>query len=146
MHPSWPTARTCTRPMCARVELGQFMLARDYLTGQRLRAELSRRVWQVMQQVDAILTPTMPIPAPQIGQGIWDYGGARETVQEALIRFAAPFSVTGQPAASVPCGLSRHGLPVALQVVGRPFDEATVLRIAAAYEQAAGAPGKPPGF
>ncbi len=130
----------------ARVELGQFILARDYLTGQRLRGELARQMAAVMRRVDVILTPTMPIPAPRIGQGIWDFGGTRETVQEAMIRFTAPFSVSGQPAASVPCGLTEAGLPVGLQIVGRPLEEAVVLRIAAAYEQAAGLPGRPPGF
>lgn len=128
----------------ARLEVGQFLLARDYLTAQRLRTDLCRRVARAMQGVDALLTPTMPIPAPRIGQGLWDYGGAQEAVQEAMIRFTAPFSVTGQPAASVPCGLTPGGLPVGLQVVGRPLDEATVLRVAAAYRQAAGDLNRPP--
>ncbi len=121
-----------------RLELGQFILARDYLTGQRLRAELSQEVATVMAQVDAVLTPTLPIPAPRIGQAVWDYGNGQEPVPEALIRFTAPFSVTGQPAASVPCGHTAAGLPVGLQIIGRPLQEGTVLRIAAAYEQAAG--------
>lgn len=130
----------------ARLELGQFIMARDYLVGQRLRGELSRQVAVAMAQVDAVLTPTLPIPAPRIGQGIWDYGDVTETVQEAMIRFTAPFSVSGQPAASVPCGLTESGLPVGLQIVGRPLEEGTVLRIAAAYEQAVGPLGRPPGF
>lgn len=130
----------------ARLELGQFIMARDYLTGQRLRGELSRQMAIVMQQVDAVLTPSMPIPAPRIGQGIWDYGHGREAIQEAMIRFTAPFSVSGQPAASIPSGLTGGGLPTGLQIVGRPLEEATVFRIAAAYEQASGGIGRPPGF
>lgn len=129
-----------------RVEVGQLILARDYLTAQRLRGELSRQMAQVMASVDAVLTPTMPLPAPRIGQAVWEFTGGREAVQEAMIRFCAPFSVSGQPAASVPCGLSSGGLPVGLQVVGSPFAEGTVLRIAAAYERAAGGPGRAPGF
>lgn len=130
----------------ARVELGQFVMARDYLTGQRLRTELSRQMALVMREVDAILTPTMPIPAPRIGQGVWDFGGVRSAVQEAMIRFTAPFSVTGHPAASIPSGRTPDGLPVALQIVGRPLDENTVFRVAGAYEHAAGLPGRPPGY
>ncbi len=120
----------------ARLELGQFVLAQDYLTAQRLRGELSREVARVMAGVDVVVLPTLPIPAPIIGQAVWDYGDARETVPEALIRLTSGFSVTGQPAASVPCGFTRAGLPVGLQIVGRPLDEATVLRVAAAYEAA----------
>lgn len=130
-----------------RMEVGQFVLARDYLIGQRLRTEITRQVAMVMKQVDAILTPATPIPAPMIGQALWDYGGGvRETVQESLIRFAAPFSVTGQPAASVPCGMTAAGLPIGLQVVGRPFEEALVLRISAALEQALPKLPHPAGF
>lgn len=120
-----------------RLELAQYILARDYLTGQRLRAELSRQMAQVMQRFDAILVLTLPIPAPRIGQGIWEYpDGSRETVQEALIRFTAPFSVSGQPALSVPCGFTSGGLPIGLQIVGKPFAEATVLHLGAAYTSA----------
>lgn len=122
----------------ARLELGQFLLARDYLLGQRLRGELTRQMWAVMARYDALLTPTMPIPAAQIGQGIWTYAdGSRETVPEAYIRTTAPFSVSGQPGLSVPCGFTPGGLPVGLQIVGRAYDEATVLRIGAAYAHAA---------
>jgi aspartyl-tRNA(Asn)/glutamyl-tRNA(Gln) amidotransferase subunit A len=139
-------ARAYSPDVRFRVEVGQHLLARDYLTGQRMRGELARQVAAVMERVDAILTPAMPIPAPRIGQSTWEYGEYREAVQESMIRFAAPFAVTGHPAAAVPCGLTSGGLPLSLQVVGRPFAEGLVLRIAAAFEQAAGSIGRPPGF
>ena len=55
--------------------------------------------------------------------------------REALLRLMRPFNLTGLPAISVPCGLTRAGLPIGLQIAGQPFDEATVLRVAHAYEQ-----------
>lgn len=123
----------------ARLELGQFIPTRDYLLAQRLRIELSRAVAGVMREFDALLTPTMPIPAPQIGQNFWEYDdGTVETVAEAMIRYTAPISVSGNPALSVPAGVSEAGLPVGLQIVGRLFDESTILRVGAAFEAAAG--------
>jgi aspartyl-tRNA(Asn)/glutamyl-tRNA(Gln) amidotransferase subunit A len=57
-------------------------------------------------------------------------------VEASYARFTCPFNLTGQPAISLPCGFSKDGLPIGLQIVGRPFDEPTLLRIAHAYEQA----------
>jgi len=118
-----------------RLELGQYMLASHYLTGQRLRAELCRSVAAVMQQVDVILTPALALAAPYIGQTehVWDDGA--ETIPDALIRCPAPFNITGQPALVVPCGQD-DGRPVGIQIVGRAFAEATVLRVGAALEAA----------
>lgn len=122
----------------ARLELGQFIPTRDYLTGQRLRVDLSRALAGVLSEFDALLTPTMPIPPPLIGQNFWTYDdeGTTETVAEAMIRYTTPFNVSGNPALSVPCGFSEAGLPIGLQIVGRLFDETTVLRIGAAFEAA----------
>jgi aspartyl-tRNA(Asn)/glutamyl-tRNA(Gln) amidotransferase subunit A len=65
-------------------------------------------------------------------------------VLAALSAFTSPFNATGQPAIAVPTGLSPAGLPISLQIVGRAFDEATVLRVAAAYEDARGPLPAPP--
>ncbi|HEY8450493.1 MAG TPA: amidase [Bacillota bacterium] len=126
----------------ARVELGQVMLAGDYLLGQRLRAELTRRVSRRLGElgVDLLLTPTLPLTAPKLGQAEVEWPDGREAVADALIRFTAPFNVTGQPAASVPFGVDDNGLPIGVQLVGRPFAEATVLRAAACLEAAAQKP------
>ena len=61
-----------------------------------------------------------------------------------ILRFTAPFDCTGQPALAIPTGLSKDGLPVSMQIIGRPFDEATVLQFAAAYEKARGEVPAPP--
>lgn len=127
-----------------RMELGQYVSARDYLVGQRLRGEIARQVHGVMAEVDALVTPTLPIPPAGIGQAMWEYGGGlREPVAEAMVRFPAPFSVTGQPCFSLPAGFTASGLPVGIQLVGRVFGEVALVRIAAAYEAALGAPVHP---
>jgi aspartyl-tRNA(Asn)/glutamyl-tRNA(Gln) amidotransferase subunit A len=121
----------------ARLELGQYLMAVDYLAGQRLRGELCRSVAAAMRDVDLLVTPALPAPAPYIGQDYFDWPDGRETVPDGLIRLVAPFNVTGQPALSMPCGLDA-GRPVGLQIVGRWFEEGTVLRAAAALEASAG--------
>jgi aspartyl-tRNA(Asn)/glutamyl-tRNA(Gln) amidotransferase subunit A len=89
-----------------------------------------------LESVDLLLTPTTPIVAARIGEDTVRYGGGEEPTLMAMIRCTAPFNATGLPALSLPCGFTRAGLPVGLQLVGRPFDEATVLRAAHAYERA----------
>ena len=119
----------------ARLELGQYLLAADYLMGGRLRAELAAAVGQVMTDVDLIVTPAAPVVAPYIGQDHLVWPDGRETVPDALIRLPAPFNVTGQPALTLPCGWDQ-GMPVGLQIVGRVFEEGLVLRAGAALEAA----------
>ena len=82
-------------------------------------------------RLDALVTPTLPCVPPRLDEMIpGDFG--------SLIPFTGPWNLTGQPAISVPCGFTPDVLPAGLQVVGRPFDEPTVLRVAAAYEAATG--------
>jgi aspartyl-tRNA(Asn)/glutamyl-tRNA(Gln) amidotransferase subunit A len=102
---------------------------------------------EAFQTVQAILTPTVPIPATPIGAATVPMDGKPIDVRGALTRFARSFNLSGLPAATVPCGFTAGGLPIGLQVAGRPFDEATLLRIDHAYEQAAGwGSRRPPGF
>jgi aspartyl-tRNA(Asn)/glutamyl-tRNA(Gln) amidotransferase subunit A len=86
--------------------------------------------------VDAILVPAVPIPAPRIGAKSVRIGGKEETVRAALVRLNRPANSCGLPAISVPCGFTRAGLPMGLQLIGKPWDELRLLQIAHAYEQA----------
>lgn len=127
----------------ARLELGQYIMAVDYLAGQRMRSELCRSVAEVMRRVDLILTPALPVPAPYIGQDGIAWPDGLETVPDAMIRFLAPFNVTGQPALSLPIA-GEGGLPLAVQIAGRPFEEDLVLRAAAVLEAALLSRQQPP--
>jgi aspartyl-tRNA(Asn)/glutamyl-tRNA(Gln) amidotransferase subunit A len=96
------------------------------------------QAWRTfMEQYDLVLTPTLPCTAFPVGQ---DHPGSIDghaTTYLGWTKFTYPFNVTGQPAATVPCGFDSNGLPIGLQIVGRYRDDVTVLRAAAAFEQLA---------
>jgi aspartyl-tRNA(Asn)/glutamyl-tRNA(Gln) amidotransferase subunit A len=112
---------------------GSFLSSSIVFKGQQARRAITRGMNEVLQNVDVILTPAVPLVA-------WPLGGMHElgnTVVEAISRLAfttAAFNLTGHPAISVPCGLNSEGLPIGLQIAGRPFDEETVMRVAHVYE------------
>ncbi len=117
------------------VEVGRKMSAGEYVNTMARMHNAAREVVQALMPYDALLTPTLARPAPRIGE----LPSSRETyVEEALgwLPFTFPFNATGQPACSVPNGFSKAGLPIGLQIVGRPEDEATVVSLAAAFEEA----------
>jgi len=108
----------------------------ELMAGQRAVDALTAAMRTTLETVDVLVTPTTPITAPLIGQESLRYGRMEESVLGAMIRCTAPFNATHLPALSLPCGFNRDGLPIGLQIAGRPFDEATVLRVGHAYEQA----------
>jgi aspartyl-tRNA(Asn)/glutamyl-tRNA(Gln) amidotransferase subunit A len=96
--------------------------------------------WQhpraLFERYDLLLTPTVACPAFPLGlEGPGEVAGKTVTPY-GWLPYTYPFNLTGQPAASVPCGFTRDGLPIGLQIVGRRFDDATVLRAAATFERA----------
>jgi aspartyl-tRNA(Asn)/glutamyl-tRNA(Gln) amidotransferase subunit A len=121
----------------SRLEVGTQISAYDYLQALRLRARLTRAfIAQVFADVDLLVAPVIPEPAPLLAHAT--VGPLHELVtrQGRFSRFTRPFNGLGLPALSVPCGFSAAGLPLAFQIVGRPFDEPTVLRLGDAYQQA----------
>ena len=122
-----------------RLALGLAIAATDYLQALRLRSRLTRAfIAEVFARVDALALPVIPEPAPTYESR--EAGGVEAKVARMgrFSRLTRPFNGLGLPAVSVPCGFSRDGLPLAFQIVGRPFDEATVLRLAHAYERTTG--------
>jgi len=111
----------------------------DVIKVQFNREKLNEQVSQVFEKYDLMLTPTLATAAFEAGD-MGPLGPAKVNGQDSSpsswVCFTYPFNFTGQPAASVPCGFNSEGLPVGLQIVGRRFDEALVLRAAAAFEKA----------
>ena len=110
--------------------------AATLMLGLRYCDALTVGMRTALESIDVLITPTTPVTAPRIGQETVAYGDTEEPVLHAMIRCTAPFNATHLPALSLPCGFTRSGLPVGMQIAGRPFDEATVLRVGHAYEQA----------
>jgi aspartyl-tRNA(Asn)/glutamyl-tRNA(Gln) amidotransferase subunit A len=119
-----------------RLRVGAFISATDYVLAQRLRALVRDEVDAVLAKLDVLLAATTPIVATAVGQQEVTVERERQDVRQALTRFTRHFNVSGHPACSVPCGFTAAGLPIGMQIIGRPFDEATVLRVADAYQRA----------
>jgi aspartyl-tRNA(Asn)/glutamyl-tRNA(Gln) amidotransferase subunit A len=119
------------------LEWGHKLLAVDYLGALPKRREVREDFEAAFDDVDILLAPTSPIFAPRIGESAVRASGERETtVRAELLRLTRPANVTGFPAISIPCGFSREGLPVGLQLLGPRWGEARLLSIALAYEEA----------
>ena len=119
-----------------RLELGEFIAAPQYVRTQQARRRLAREFADIFRHADLLVTPTLPVVGPPLGAETVAIQGVQKRIQPTLTRFTSPLNLTGLPAISVPCGSEVDGLPVGLQMVGRPFDEATLLRAAHAYEEA----------
>ncbi|MFQ5960076.1 MAG: amidase [Candidatus Methylomirabilales bacterium] len=118
-----------------RLELGEFVPATQYVRAQQARRRLMQEFAAVFRQMDLLVTPTLPMAAPPLGEPMVTVRGVRKRVQPTLTRFTSPFNLTGLPAISVPCASDSDGLPIGLQMIGRPFEEAMLLRGAFAYQQ-----------
>src|SRR3989441_867040 len=112
-----------------RMLAGALIPASEYVQAQRLRTQLRADMNAVLRRVDVLATPTSPKTAPTFTT-VYDpeYGFPRGNT--------GPFNMTGLPALALPCGFTAAGLPLSIQITGRPFDEATILRVGHTYEQA----------
>lgn len=118
-----------------RLRQAAFVSATQYLKAQRVRQIIRKDMHQLLTEHDVLLAPTTPIVAPPVGQTEVRVEGTQQDVGSALIRLTRVFNLSGNPVASVLCGFTVAGLPIGIQIVGRPFDEATVLRVADAYQR-----------
>jgi len=118
-----------------RIRSGANISAAEYIRRRRELEQERRRAHDFFADVDLLVTPTMPIPAPAIADMKKDPAALRPA-ELALLRNTRPFNVWGLPAVSVPCGFTKTGLPIGLQIAGPHWREDLVLRLAHAYEQA----------
>lgn len=128
----------------ALFDQGRLLPATEYVQAQRLRRQFQLAFARVFESVDCLLTPTTPNLAPRVGETQVELAGAIEDTRLASTRLVRGVNVLGLPALSMPCGLV-DGLPASAQLIGRPWQEALLLRLGAALEDAGavGYPGNP---
>jgi aspartyl-tRNA(Asn)/glutamyl-tRNA(Gln) amidotransferase subunit A len=114
---------------------GLFLPAVDYLDALRARRMIRREWAAVFENIDVLITPTTPVTATKFGETTADVPGGPRPLVRAYLDLTLPFNFTGYPALSIPCGFSKAGLPIGMQLVGRPFTESILLRVAHQYQQ-----------
>jgi aspartyl-tRNA(Asn)/glutamyl-tRNA(Gln) amidotransferase subunit A len=124
-----------TPPVRLRLEMGRYVLGEDYVRALTGREVLRREVDAALAQHDALVLPTLPIPAPLIGENSVKVGSATEPVRNLMLRLTQLFNVTGHPAISMPIGNTSSGLPCGLQLVGCRAQTDVLLRVALACER-----------
>jgi aspartyl-tRNA(Asn)/glutamyl-tRNA(Gln) amidotransferase subunit A len=138
-HDEWmasPSRRDYGEDVIRMLEKGQEITAVHYITAlHKWRQEIKNAFLKAMSQYDALLVPTTIIPAPFLDQKEVNIKGKTIEVYLSLSRLTTVFDITGLPAVNIPAGLVDSKLPVGVQLIGRPFDESRILKIAYTYEQ-----------
>ena len=115
----------------ARIYLGILTNSADYIQAQRVRSRVRAEFAEVFRKVDCLALPCQTGPAPLLK----DMGPIDTLFKHVVPEYHGPFNLVGLPTLSVPCGFSENNLPIALQLVGKPFDELTILRAGYTYQQ-----------
>ena len=115
----------------ARIYLGLLTGSADYIQAQRIRSRCRAELAEVFGRVDCLALPNQAGPAPLVKE----VGPIDTLFKHVVPEYHGPFNLTGLPTLSVPCGFSENKLPIALQLVGKPFDELTILRAGYTYQQ-----------
>lgn len=121
----------------ALLETGELLLGTHYVQAQRYRALLRQEFLEAYKRVDVFICPTLPFTATDVGaMTVVIENGEEEDMLAAIMQFTGVPSLTGLPSLNVPCGFDQDGLPVGMQIIGKPFDERTLFRVGAQYEAA----------
>jgi aspartyl-tRNA(Asn)/glutamyl-tRNA(Gln) amidotransferase subunit A len=118
------------------LQAGLFLTSAHYLAGRQTRLKTIAEYRALWKDFDVLVTPASPIPAPTIGETTTRLDGKDTPLVRAFLDLTCPFNLTGQPGLVVPAGLMRAGMPIGMQLVGRPWDEGTLLRVGSAFERA----------
>jgi aspartyl-tRNA(Asn)/glutamyl-tRNA(Gln) amidotransferase subunit A len=123
-----------TPPVRLRLETARYVMAEDYVRALAGREVLRREVDAALSRHDALVLPTLPVPAPLIGANSVQVGSTMEPVRNVMLRLTQPFNITGHPALSLPDGKTSTGLPCAFQLVGGGGRTEDLLKVALACE------------
>ena len=116
--------------------IGRETPATDYIMAQLERVQLKKQCEEVFEEVDVLITPSSPIPAPVYGPLEFTLAGKTWEITDILAFYTRPWNVSGHPSMSVPCGFSEDGLPLGMMITGRPFEETTVFQVGHFYQLA----------
>jgi aspartyl-tRNA(Asn)/glutamyl-tRNA(Gln) amidotransferase subunit A len=125
-----------TTPVRLRLEMARYVLAEDYIRALRGKALITREVDRALDGVDALVLPALAVPAPPIGAVTMPVKGGSDVVRTLMLRCTQPFNLSGHPAISIPCGRTRDGLPIGLQLVGHKGRTPALVQVALATEAA----------
>jgi aspartyl-tRNA(Asn)/glutamyl-tRNA(Gln) amidotransferase subunit A len=125
-----------TTPVRLRLEMAGYVLAEDYIRALRGKALIAREVDRVLDRVDVLVSPALAIPAPPLGAVTMPVKGGPDMVRTLMLRCSQPFNLSGHPAISIPCGRTRDGLPIGLQLVGHKGRTPALVQAALAVEAA----------
>ena len=117
-----------------RLTQGALISASDYLKAQRARTEFNKQVNEILQQFDVLLSPTIAVGAPRIDEKTVLVDDAEHPALALMPRLTRPHNICGIPTISIPCGFTREGMPIGLQLAGRAFAEKDIIQAAYAYE------------
>lgn len=119
-----------------RLEMARYVLAEDYIRALRGKAIIAMDVDRALQGVDALICPSLSIPAPPIGATTMPVKGGNDAVRTLMLRCTQPFNISGHPAISLPCGSTPGGMPIGLQLVGHKGRTAALVQASLAVEEA----------
>jgi len=125
-----------TTPVRLRLEMARYVLAEDYIRAVRGKAIIAREVDRALGGVDALVLPALAVPAPPLGAVTMPVKGGPDQVRTLMLRCSQPFNLSGHPALSLPCGRTRDGLPIGLQLVGHKGRTPALVQAALAAEAA----------
>ena len=125
-----------TKPVRLRIEMARYVLAEDYVRAMRGKAVISEEVDRALDGIDVLALPSLAIPAPPIGASTMPIKGGSDATRSLMLRLTQAFNVSGHPAISIPCGKTRDGMPIGLQLVGHKGRTPALVQAALAVEAA----------